>query len=125
MTVQTPVDLNTGFTANLRSANDLYPKGGVYAVCATVRGETYEAVANIGYNPTFGDAKFSVEVHILEFDQNIYGQEIAVSFVKRLRDEVKFSGIDQLITQINTDIATAREIFASNSRSNSTLINNR
>jgi riboflavin kinase/FMN adenylyltransferase len=100
-------------TANLLSKNELFPKRGVYVVFATVANQTYGAVANIGYNPTFGDVKFSVEVHILDFDQDIYGEEIAVSFITRLRDEVKFSGVDQLVAQINKDVAKAREIFAS------------
>ena len=65
-------------------------------------------VANIGYSPTFEDRQFTVEVHILDFHDDIYGQKIHVNFVKRLRDEMKFAGIDALKRQIELDIDCAR-----------------
>ena len=57
---------------------------------------TFDGVANIGYSPTFDDHLFTVEVHILDFDRNIYGHTIRVNFIKRIRDELKFSSISDL-----------------------------
>lgn len=100
-------------TANLKLMDELFPATGVYAVWATFQGRTMPAVANIGYNPTFGNEALSVEVHILDFDRDIYGSELRVQFVQRLRSEKKFSGIDELKTQIARDIELGRTILAS------------
>lgn len=100
-------------TANLRLEDELQPALGVYAVWATFKGHTYPAVANIGYNPTFGNNALSVEVHIMNFDQDVYGQELCVQFVQRLRSEKKFSGIDELREHIAKDTNLARTILAS------------
>ena len=98
-------------TANIVLSDELCPKLGVYAVIVEYGNERYPAVANIGFSPTFEDHVFTVEAHILDFGQDIYGETIKVNFVKRLRDEIKFSGIDQLVEQIHQDIADAREIL--------------
>lgn len=99
-------------TANIKLYDELAPKTGVYAVSVEHEGEKYKAVANIGYSPTFGDDLYTVEVHILDFDKNIYGKQIRVNFIDRLRDEKKFSGIDELSEQIRKDIVRAREIIS-------------
>ncbi|MDL2269436.1 bifunctional riboflavin kinase/FAD synthetase [Desulfosarcina sp. OttesenSCG-928-A07] len=99
-------------TANILLQDELCPKPGVYAVTVQHKGCPYPAVANIGYSPTFGDQVFTVEAHLLDFDKNIYGQRIMVNFVRRLRDEIKFSGIDELVQQIHLDIAQARKVLA-------------
>ena len=99
-------------TANINLQDELCPKSGIYAVTIDHGGDTYRGVANIGYSPTFDDHQFTVEVHILDFDQNIYDSIIRVNFVQRIRDEVKFSSIDELKTQIHKDIAIAREILS-------------
>jgi riboflavin kinase/FMN adenylyltransferase len=72
----------------------------------------YKGVANIGYSPTFDDNIFTVEVHILDFSENIYGRNIRVNFISRIRDELKFTSIDQLSEQIKKDINTARNILS-------------
>jgi riboflavin kinase/FMN adenylyltransferase len=69
-------------------------------------------VANIGYSPTFDDHEFTVEVHIFDFNENIYDKKIRVNFIQRIRDEQKFSNISELIDQIYKDIAAARDILA-------------
>jgi riboflavin kinase/FMN adenylyltransferase len=69
-------------------------------------------VANIGYSPTFKDHEFTVEVHIFDFDGDIYGEKIRVNFIKRIRDEIKFSSIAELIDQIKKDITAARELLS-------------
>ncbi|MDY6987942.1 MAG: bifunctional riboflavin kinase/FAD synthetase [Thermodesulfobacteriota bacterium] len=99
-------------TANLRLTDELCPKGGVYTVTVEVENKTYDGVANIGYSPTFDNGEFSIEAHILDFDQDIYDQPIRVNFIQRLRGEKKFSGPEALATQINKDIAQAREILS-------------
>lgn len=100
-------------TANLRLKDELFPKIGVYAVWAECKGRTYPAVANIGFNPTFGNEVLSVEAHILDFNENIYDQEVRVHFVQRLRNEQKFPGIEALTARIREDIVLARRILNS------------
>jgi riboflavin kinase / FMN adenylyltransferase len=98
-------------TANLKLEDELCPKTGIYAVTAEIAGALHPGVANIGYSPTFEDRQFTVEVHILDFHDDIYGQKIHVNFVKRLRDEMKFAGIDALKRQIELDIDCARRVL--------------
>ena len=99
-------------TANVNLHDELCPKIGIYAVTGECRGKSFKGVANIGYSPTFENHDFTVEVHIFDFDDDIYGEKIRVNFIKRIRDEVKFSNISELIDQIKEDIAAAREILA-------------
>lgn len=100
-------------TANLHLKDELFPKTGVYAVWAEHAGQTLPAVANIGFNPTFGNDVLSVEVHILDFSMDIYGQEVRIHFVQRLRSEQKFPDVHALIARIQEDILLARRILAS------------
>jgi riboflavin kinase/FMN adenylyltransferase len=74
-------------------------------------GQSFKGVANIGYSPTFDDHIFTVEVHILDFKKNIYGDAIRVNFIQRLRDEIKFNSIDALADQIRFDIENARRLL--------------
>ena len=99
-------------TANINLHDELCPKNGVYAVTVDCMGKTFQGVANIGYSPTFDDHVFSVEVHILDFNENIYGQNIRVNFVHRIRDEEKFSNISELSDEIKKDIVKARKILS-------------
>ncbi|MGD9308273.1 MAG: bifunctional riboflavin kinase/FAD synthetase [Desulfosarcina sp.] len=99
-------------TANINLQDELCPKVGVYAVIVRYDGQRYPGVANIGYSPTFDDHIFTVEAHILDFNKDIYGEKIMVNFVQRLRDEIKFSGIDELVAQIDKDITQAKQILA-------------
>ena len=94
-------------TANINLHDELCPKPGVYAVTVESKENTYKGVANIGYSPTFDDHEFTVEVHILDFDDDIYGQDIRVNFIQRIRDEIKFSSIEDLSDQIKQDVLTA------------------
>lgn len=99
-------------TANITLHDELCPKNGVYAVTVDCMEKKYQGVANIGYSPTFDDGVFSVEVHILDFNENIYGQKIRVNFVQRIRDEIKFSDITELSDAIRKDIEKARKILS-------------
>jgi len=99
-------------TANLLPEKELIPKNGVYAAHVLLQGKEHQGVLNVGFNPTFGDQKRSVEVHILDFKQDIYGKPLDILFVDRLRDESRFAGPAELVAQIEKDIVVAREILA-------------
>jgi riboflavin kinase/FMN adenylyltransferase len=102
--------LNTP-TANIATENEIVPKEGVYAVRVSWDGAIHEGVANIGRNPTFKDGVMSYEVHIFDFMKNLLGRRLRVHFIERLRDEKKFSHIDDLISQIGKDIGMARHLL--------------
>lgn len=99
-------------TANIKLHDELCPRMGVYAVTVETVAGRFNGVANIGYSPTFDDHIFTIEVHILDFAQDIYNTKIRVNFIERLRDEKKFSGIEELSMQIRKDIAKARVILS-------------
>lgn len=101
-------------TANLKLTDDyILPKLGIYAVEVMVHDQLYQGMASIGYNPTFTDDKLvRIEVNLFEFNQNIYGQAITVYWKKYMRDEVKFTGIEALIEQLEEDERQARNFFA-------------
>lgn len=91
-------------TANLRIEDKfLIPGPGVYSGFITVRGVRYKCMTNIGTNPTFGGNLLSIETHIIDFSSNIYGLEVEIEFVHRIRDEKKFDSADDLIAQLNKD----------------------
>lgn len=94
------------------------PKTGVYVSQATVNGQKFDAVTNIGIRPTFASSNEipQVETHIFEFSDQIYGQEIRVNFIKRLRDEKRFPDVQALVDQINLDVNQAKEFLASINR---------
>jgi riboflavin kinase/FMN adenylyltransferase len=101
-------------TINLEiGADKLVPVNGVYACNVWVSDRCYRAVTNIGTRPTFktGDQSNHVEAHILDFQQEIYGQEVRLDFVKRLRDEQRFLSTESLIEQIHIDIEQAKKIL--------------
>ena len=101
-------------TANIEvNVEKIIPANGVYACWASTRGERYRAVTNIGIRPTFTPDKeeANIEVHILDFDKDIYGEELKLDFISRLRDEKKFNSVDELLEQIHTDIAKAEEVL--------------
>ncbi len=97
-------------TANLRISDELYPKIGVYAVEIIWNKRRFKGVANIGRNPTFqvkGTESLTLEVYILNFNSEIYGDEIQVNFIRRIRDEVRFASASELVSQIQKDIEWA------------------
>ena len=100
-------------TANLEVWDErAYPARGVYACKAILKGQTYNAVTNIGVRPTFdSQMSLSVEAHLLDFDQDIYGQTIALDFIARLREEKKFNSVNELVAQIKNDVEQAKIIL--------------
>ncbi len=97
-------------TANMKPEVKLHPPEGVYAVYCRVGGDIYQGVMNIGYNPTFKDRRVSYEVHLLDFNRDIYGEMIRVYLVDRLRPEMTFAGVDALKEQIAKDVELSRKI---------------
>jgi riboflavin kinase/FMN adenylyltransferase len=100
-------------TANLDVAGLVLPADGVYAARIMLNGVPHRAALNIGLRPTVDSAKSErrFEVHLLDFAGDLYGAELEVEFIARLRDEMKFSSLDALKTQIAADIAKARACF--------------
>jgi len=101
-------------TANLEPWKEkLIPKIGVYAAFAQLESHRHKAVVNIGRRPTFYDkpALQTIEVHLLDFDKDIYGSQLSLNFVERIRDEVKFNSAEELMGQIRKDIMDSREVL--------------
>ena len=100
-------------TANLDARGLLVPPHGVYAAHAWVRGTRHRAAVNIGLRPTLQQAApvLRVEAHLLDFDGDLYGEEMELTFVEKLRDEQKFSSVEALRAQIARDIQAARTKF--------------
>lgn len=99
-------------TANLRIKHDPLPMTGVFAVEVDgVADRPWPGVANLGIRPTVGGVRPLLEVHLFDFDRDIYGAHIRVRFLLKLRDERRFSGLDALKAQIAADAAAAREFF--------------
>jgi riboflavin kinase/FMN adenylyltransferase len=109
-----------GRRINIPTANIDYPKdkvipaNGIYACWAWLGTEKLPAAVNIGINPTFTPDKVTpnLEAHILDFDRDLYGQELKLEFVERLRDELKFDSVDALVKQIHADIGKTRDILS-------------
>ena len=102
-------------TANVEVwSEQIIPANGVYAGWTKLGDETFKAVTNIGIRPTFDGDHITVEAHLLDFDRDIYGETLKVSFETRLRSEKKFSGIDELIAQIKADAQSARDYLEGN-----------
>lgn len=89
-------------------------KPGVYACRAIVRGEIYSAVTNVGFRPTFGEDLTAprIEAHLLDFSSDLYGEYMDLIFIDRLRDEMKFSQVSDLVEQIGRDVEQTRGILA-------------
>ena len=101
-------------TANIQLRRLRSPLSGVFAVqVAGVSDSLLPAVANVGVRPTVGDlSKAILEVHLLDFEGDLYRRNIRVLFREKLRNEIKFDGIDALSEQISRDIAQARRFFS-------------
>jgi len=99
-------------TANLHPHNRVIPKFGVYATATLIDGQWRRSITNIGVRPTFGvDTEPSIESYIFDFDGELYGDVIRVRFLHRIRDERKFSGVDELKQQIENDTRRALNYF--------------
>ena len=100
-------------TANLSAHSEQFPPDGVYFAEAWIEGVLYHGVVNLGYRPTVSHDQSNrvLEVHLLDFDRDIYGQDLEVRFIRHLRPEKKFDNIDALVRQIELDVAQARQLL--------------
>jgi len=101
-------------TANLRSMAETVPAPGVYAARARVAGTTWPAAVNVGFNPTFVDpvaAHVSIEAHLIGFSGDVYGEQLQLDFVERVRDERKFGSVGELVARIKSDIEECSRIL--------------
>jgi riboflavin kinase / FMN adenylyltransferase len=101
-------------TANLSAHSEQFPPNGVYFADATLDGVVYPGVVNLGYRPTVSSGKSEriLEIHLLDFDREIYGKDLEVRFVRYLRPEKKFENVDALVRQIEFDVRQARDLYA-------------
>jgi riboflavin kinase/FMN adenylyltransferase len=102
-------------TANLNLHHEIRPPTGVYATKVLLGPKEYRALTNIGMRPTFKDACQGidplVEVHIMDFDGSIYGEDLEVQFLYKLREEIRFRDVEELKLQLEHDVAVYAERF--------------
>jgi riboflavin kinase/FMN adenylyltransferase len=105
-------------TINLAGVDTLVPAEGVYAGLAWIEdvGRPWHAACNIGPNPTFGDLARKIEAHLIDFSGDLYGRKVELDFIDRIRATRKFSGRDELVLQIQADVAEARRILSTDAR---------
>ena len=98
-------------TANLEidSKHKLIPADGAYAVMVNIMNAPFKGMLNIGYRPTVNGKLKTIEVHIFDFDEDLYGQNLQISFIKRIREEIKFLDIELLKEQLLKDKKTATQ----------------
>jgi len=99
-------------TVNIPSGEVITPSRGVYAASFTCRDSTGPAAVNIGSRPTFGSGPTTVEAHLVGMEGDLYGEEVAIRFLARLRDEISFPDVPSLLEQIARDVEKAKEIYA-------------
>lgn len=99
-------------TANITTHNELIPGDGVYAVWVSVLGEMFMGACSVGVNPTFGENLHSIEVFLFDFEGDLYGQELLIHFVDKLRDISRFPDAEALKARIAEDVAISRRILA-------------
>ena len=106
-------------TANIPLKRNQSPLSGVFAVSLTREsGQQLTGVANVGRRPTVNGLEERVEVYVLNFDDNLYGEELKVEFLTRIRAEKRFNGLDELTRQIGLDVQAAKEYFKDKSSAN-------
>lgn len=99
-------------TANLRPVErKVTPGNGVYATVTRVNGTDHMSATNVGTRPTFGGGERLIEAHILDFEGDLYGEEITVEFVERLRPELEFKSVGELLEHMEEDVARSRKIL--------------
>jgi riboflavin kinase/FMN adenylyltransferase len=98
-------------TANLVTGNELLPANGIYATVAILNGLFHPAVTSVGIRPTIGDGRFTIETHLLDGPQDLYGARMRLAFVRWLREEAAFDSLASLSEQIARDAEHARQLF--------------
>ena len=98
-------------TANIASQTEVIPLNGIYATLVQLKNKQWLSVSSVGFNPTFGDGPRTVESFILDFEGDLYGESVKLSFVKRIRDEKKFVMVKDLTEQMHEDVRRANAVF--------------
>jgi riboflavin kinase/FMN adenylyltransferase len=98
-------------TANIASQTEVVPLNGIYATLIQLKNKQWQSVSSVGVNPTFGDGPRTVESFILDFDGDLYGELVKLSFMKRIRDEKKFVMVKDLVAQMHEDVSRAKAMF--------------
>lgn len=100
-------------TANILYQNEIVPPPGVYATRLRIKDQVWPSITNIGFRPTFikESKELSVEAHVFQFEQDIYGENVELFLVKKIRDEARFSSVADLKRQIEADVLIAKEIL--------------
>ena len=100
-------------TANVEVDSQLLlPGDGIYATWAIIDGQRHQSATSIGVRPTFNLTQRLVEVFVMDFSGDLYGKTVGVEFIKKVRDQEKFDGLDALIKQINQDVDDCRQVLA-------------
>ncbi len=103
-------------TANLRTENELLPRMGVYVTILDIAGRRLKAVTNVGVRPTMArpgsDPPVTIETHVLDLEEDLYGKRVSLEFLLRLRDERRFEDKEALVAQIRKDVGRARRYFS-------------
>ena len=103
---------NLGYpTANIASRTEVLPRDGIYATLFQLGSEIRLSVSSVGLNPTFGGGPRTIETYVMDFNKDIYGEEVRLSFVERLRPEAKFGSVVELVAQIQRDVSAAEAVF--------------
>jgi riboflavin kinase/FMN adenylyltransferase len=98
-------------TANLNWKKELMVPTGIYIAWACFDHKRWPAVVNIGFNPTFSDQQLSIEAHLLGFHEELYGRTLRLALLKKIRNEIKFENVEDLVGQIKKDIAAAKNFL--------------
>ena len=102
-------------TANISPEQELVlPARGVYAVLVSWLGNIYKGVANLGVKPTFNGSDMRLEIHLFDFNGELYGEKLEVMFIDNLRSEIKFDKVEDLVKQVQRDFVNAKEILKAN-----------
>jgi riboflavin kinase/FMN adenylyltransferase len=98
-------------TANLSPGKNLIPKNGVYAIRTQTPYGVFNGIVNVGYNPTFDNERLTIEAHLFNFTGDLYGRDITIQFIKRVRGEKKFGDVPALVKQIERDISFTKRFL--------------
>ena len=98
-------------TTNLKTDWNFLPMNGVYVTNITHDNQVYDGITNIGYRPTFEKKELLIESNIFDFNESIYGENIKIDFIERIRSEKKFDSVEELIENIKKDVSYAKEVF--------------
>ncbi len=103
-------------TANVHSRTEVVPANGIYATWVRLGDRRLPGVTSIGVNPTFGSGPRTIETHLMDFSEDLYGRRLRVFFVERLREERKFPSVERLVRQMDEDVGRARRVLSGNAR---------